>query len=361
MYDPYPATLANVKKIAVLRPNGVGDFVFSLPALHALRSAYPDARITYIGQRWHADFFKVRPGPFNEVAVIPPYPGVGAALDADPAQAESFIESMRAAELDLAVQLYGGGRYSNPFIKRLGARLTIGLKAIDAEPLDRWISFDRLQNRRLQFLEVTALVGANRMQLAQELEVTSEDRQEAAAVASPDLSKPLVLIHPGGGDTRRHWPAKRFSAVADALSEAGALIAVNGSASAIEMRIVRDVVDGMRHPAIDLSGKLSLCGLCGLLARCTLVVSNDSGPLHLALAIGTPSVGIYWLTNLYEAGPLVQDKHRAALSARVNCPVCGAENLASRCPHDASFVDDVALEEVIGMAMQLFLDRRWRQ
>lgn len=99
----------------------------------------------------------------------------------------------------------------------------------------------------------------------------------------------------------------------------------------------------------------------GLLARRTLVVSKDSRPLHLALAIGTPSVGIYWLTNLYEAGPLVQDKHRAALSARVNCPVCGAENLANRCPHDASFVDDVALEEVIGMAMQPFLDRRWRQ
>jgi hypothetical protein len=79
--------------------------------------------------------------------------------------------------------------------------------------------------------------------------------------------------------------------------------------------------------------------------------------LHLALAIA-PSVGIYWLTNLYEAGPLVQDKHRAALSARVNCPGCGAENLANRCPHDASFVDDVALEEVIGMAMQPFLDRR---
>jgi hypothetical protein len=82
--------------------------------------------------------------------------------------------------------------------------------------------------------------------------------------------------------------------------------------------------------------------------------------LHLALAIA-PSVGIYWLTNLYEAGPLVQDKHRAALSARVNCARCGAENLANRCPHDASFVDDVALEEVIGMAMQPFLDRRWRQ
>src|SRR3954470_20965958 len=60
MYGPYPAILPNVKKIAVLRPNGVGDFVFSLPALHALRSAYPDARITYIGQQWHADFFKVR-------------------------------------------------------------------------------------------------------------------------------------------------------------------------------------------------------------------------------------------------------------------------------------------------------------
>jgi ADP-heptose:LPS heptosyltransferase len=354
-----PRLVPDVEKIAVLRPNGIGDFVFSLPALHALKAAYPQAKLIYIGKQWHADFLHGRPGPIDEVAVMPPYPGVEAPPDADPAPAQSFIDALRAARFDLAVQIYGGGRYSNPLVKRFEARITIGIKAADAEPLDRWVSFSRLHNNRLLMLEVAALAGANRLRLGRELEVTDRDRQEAASVIPADQFRPLVLIHPGAGDPRRHWPAERFAAVADALFEAGALIAMNGTA--IEGPEVRRVIDAMRHPALDLSDRLSIAGLCGVLERCALVVSNDSGPLHLALAVGAPAVGIYWLTNLYDGGPLVQDRHRAAMSSRTHCPVCGAENLKSRCPHDVSFVDDVTVDEVLAMSMELLHDsrRRW--
>lgn len=110
----------------------------------------------------------------------------------------------------------------------------------------------------------------------------------------------------------------------------------------------------MRHRVLDLSGKLSLSGLCGVLERAALMISNDSGPLHLALAIGTPAVGIYWLNNLIESGPLRQDWHRAALSARTHCPVCDKENLNMRCAHEVSFVDDVRFEEVHMLAMELY-------
>jgi ADP-heptose:LPS heptosyltransferase len=213
-----------------------------------------------------------------------------------------------------------------------------------------------LHSNRLLLLEVAALVGADRLRLGREIEITERDRLEAAR-AMPDASpRPLVLIHPGAGDLRRHWPPERFAAVADALFEAGASIAVNGTAD--EARFARAVIGHMQHPATDMSDRLSLPGLCGLLERCTLVVSNDSGPLHLALAIGTPCVGIYWLTNLYDGAPLQQDRHRAAMALRVHCPVCGAENRTQRCPHDVSFVDDIAVDEVLGLAMELFRDPR---
>ena len=240
----------------------------------------------------------------------------------------------------------------NPLIKRLGARVAIGMKAADAEPLDRWIAFGSLQNKRLQLLEVVTLAGANNLRLGCELQVTAQDRQEAEQVIAPSMSKPLVLIQPGTSDDRRRWPAACFALVADMLAEAGAAIGVNGSAT--EARIVHEVIERMRHPAIDLCGKISLSGLCGLLRRSVLLVSNDTGPLHLALALGTPSVGIYWLTNFHESGPLMQDRHRAAVSMRTHCPLCGAENLKNRCRHDVSFVDDVPVDEVMDMAMDLF-------
>jgi ADP-heptose:LPS heptosyltransferase len=348
----------DVRRIVVLRPNRIGDFVFALPALHALRSTYPEAKIIFIGKKWHADFLAERPGPVDEVVVMPPCPGIGAPVnaDSDPVQLQDFIDSMRNAEVDLAVQIYGGGRYSNPFIKRLGARLTIGLKAPDAEPLDRWVSYPFLHHERLLMLEAAALVGASTVRLGPELQVTKRDREEAAQIIPSDASRPLVVIHPGASDVRRYWPADRFAAVADFLADQGAMIAVHGVAA--EAGLARAVMEKMRHPAVDACGKLSVSGLCGLLDRAALLISNDSGPLHLGIAIGTPSVGIYWLTNLFLSGPLSQDKHRAAMAMRVHCPVCGAPNITSRCPHDVCFVDEVSFEEVAGLAMELFQDVR---
>jgi ADP-heptose:LPS heptosyltransferase len=343
--------LPNVERIAVLRPNAVGDFVFALPALHALRSAYPHARIVYISKQWHADFLHDRPGPIDAVEVIPPCPGVGAPLDVDPSASDEFVARLQVERFDLALQWYGGGRYSNPFIKRLGARLTAGMKAADSEPLDRSIPYVPLANRRLHLLEAAALVGAKGLCPARELDITEADRREAEHHMSANETRPLVVIHPLASDPRRCWPAKRFAAVADTLAEAGARIAINGTAD--EAPAVRRMMESMRYPALDLSGKLSLSGLCGVLARAALVVSNDSGPLHLALALGTPCVGIYWHTNLYESGPLVQSGHRAALSMRIHCPVCGVENIMSRCRHDVSFLDDVSLAEVQDLALEL--------
>lgn len=355
MSRAFDSALPDVHKILVLRPNAVGDFVFSLPALHALRYTYPHAEIFFVGKQWHADFLASRPSPIDRVVVIPPVPGVGAHPDAkvDPGPVQNFIESMRSESFDLAIQMFGGGRYSNGFIKKLGARLTIGARTPDAEPLDRWIAYGDFNNRRLEMLEIVALAGATEWRMVRELQVTPADRNEAAGAFPLEPMQRVVIVHPGSSDPRRRWPAERFAAVADALADAGALVAVNGTKE--EAPLVRGVIERMRNSAADLTGLISLSGLCGLIERADLVLSNDSGPLHLSLAIGTPCVGVYWLTNLMEACPLRQHNHRAAMSVRVNCPVCGVENRKIRCPHDVCFVDDVPVDHVTGMALELFL------
>jgi len=94
-----------------------------------------------------------------------------------------------------------------------------------------------------------------------------------------------------------------------------------------------------------------LSGLLALLQRARLLVSNDTGPLHLASALGCPSVGIYWAMNVITAAPLVQGRQRAVLSMGLMCPVCGAENVRQRCPHQVSFVTDVTVDEVLAAAL----------
>ena len=340
-----------VRRIAVLRSNAIGDFVVALPALDALRAAYPDAHLTYLGTDWHPRLLATRPGPWDEVVVVPPYPGVrGDSGATDTPEVQAFLAEQRERGYDLAVQLHGGGGNSNPFVTALGARVTAGSRDTGAPPLDRWVPYVYYQHEVLRFLEVVALVGATPVTLEPRLAVTDADRAEASGVA-PTGSEPLVAIHPGASDPRRRWPPERFAAVGDALAAAGARVLV--LASSADRALTAAVVAAMRAPAEDLAGRLSLGGITGLLERCALLVGNDSGPRHLAGAVGTSTVGVFWCGNMINAGPLFRMYHRAAVSFRNTCPVCGADQGRGRCPHDPSFVADVEVDEVRGYALDL--------
>jgi ADP-heptose:LPS heptosyltransferase len=348
--------LDDVRKIVVLRPGAVGDFVFALPALHALKQTYPEAELVLAGKAWHRMFLQGRPGPVDRVVEVPPVPGVAAAASAGlsdiaAADVECFVDAMRAEQLDLALQMHGGGRYSNPFLLRFGARLTAGACAPGVPSLDRWIPYREPGQRRLALLEIAGLVGAAARlpAVAQpELALTQADRHEAAMVVPALPGQRLIVLQPGSTDPRRCWPARSFAALGDRLAQDGACVAINGSPD--EAVLAHEVAACMHAPAIVLAGRLSLGGLCGLLARAALLVSNDTGPLHLGLALGTPSVGIFWLTNLIEGMPLRPSTLHAALSVRTRCPVCDQDNLRTRCPHDVSFVADVGVDEVEELA-----------
>lgn len=348
-----------VHKIVVLRPGAVGDFVFALPALHALKQTYPEAELVLAGKAWHRMFLQGRPGPVDRVVEVPPVPGVAAPPDAAPETdaIERFVDAMRAERFDLALQMVGGGRYSNPFLLRFGAGLTVGACAPGALLLDRWIAYREPGQRRLALLEIAELAGAD-VRLAPatqaELALTAADRHEAAAIVPVMPGERLVLLQPGATDPRRRWAPRAFAAIGDRLARAGFGVAINGSSD--EAALVHEVAARMRAPAIDLAGRLSLGGLCGLLERTALLVSNDTGPLHLALALGVPTVGIFWLTNLIEGMPLRPSLLHAALAVRTRCPICDRDNLHTRCPHDVSFVADVSVDEVEALA-RAALDR----
>ncbi|WP_075793688.1 glycosyltransferase family 9 protein [Massilia putida] len=349
----------DVRKIVVLRPGAVGDFVFALPALHALKQTYPEAELVLAGKAWHRTFLQGRPGPVDRVVEVPPVPGVAAPPDTAPDTDAigRFVDAMRAERFDLALQMHGGGRYSNPFLLRFGARLTVGACALGVPLLDRWIAYREPGQRRLALLEIAGLAGADvRLPPAAQAEIalTAADRDEAAAIVPVRPGERLVLLQPGATDPRRRWPARAFAALGDRLARDGVCVAINGSAD--EAALVHDVATRMRAPAIDLAGRLSLGGLCGLLERTALLVSNDTGPLHLGLALGVPSVGIFWLTNLIEGMPLRPSALHAALAVRTRCPVCDKDNLHTRCPHDVSFVADVSVDEVDALA-RVAIDR----
>jgi ADP-heptose:LPS heptosyltransferase len=345
--------LPDVHKIAVLRANALGDFIFILPALEALDNAYPDAEIVLLAKAWHKEFLERRPSPVDRVVVIPPCEGVGEETSAheDPDALEQFFGRMAREHFDLALQLHGGGRYSNPFTLRLGARTTIGLKTPDAAALDRWIPYVYFQPEIIRYLEVVALAGAGMTTVTPNIAITAQDLDEASRVVQ-EGKMPLVALHPGASDPRRRWPTGKFAAVGDALAAAGARVVVTGTRD--EQELVTAVVDAMRADAQNLSGRLSLGGLAALFARCRVVVSNDSGPLHLAAAVGAPTVGIYWCFNMVNASELMRARHYPLISWQLICPICGSDYSHAHCPHAVSLVGEIPTTEVIDAALDLF-------
>lgn len=349
-YDKVP----EVHKIAVLRANALGDFIFTLPALEALRTAYPNAEIVLLAKEWHASFLARRPSPINRVVVVPTYGGVGVEpgeAEENPAEQERFFQRMQQEHFDLALQLHGGGAHSNPFVLRLGARMTAGTRTPDAPALDRSIPYVYFQHEVLRYLEVVSLVGAISNCLEPHITLTKEDFAEAERVV-PDRNRPLVALHPGAGDPRRRWPAEKFAAVGDALAAAGAHVLVTGTKS--ERGTVEAVIDHMQNKGQNLAEQISLGGLAALFKRCSVVVSNDSGPLHLASAVGAATVGIYWCFNMINSSILTRNRHRPFVSWRLLCPICGSNHAHTDCPHEVSFVSEVPTEDVTTAALALF-------
>lgn len=352
-----PATPAppvpGVRRIAVLRANGLGDYVVAEPALAALRRTYPDAEVTLLGQPHHAALLAGRPSPVDRVVTVPPMPGVrvGDAPDATEDEVGAWCAERRGERYDLAVQLHGGGRNSNALLARLGARVTVGAATPDAPRPDRWVPYWPYQHDTIRWLEVAAAAGGTPTRVEPRLAVTDDDLEASHAVVPPG-DRPVLVVHPGATDARRCYPEERLGAVAQDLADRGARVVVAGGAGEAE-RAGR-VVDGMRTAPETAVGTLDLPALVGLLSRASLVLGNDSGPRHLAGAVGTPTVAVFTYANLADVAPLTRVWHRVLVSWHGGCQVCGMRVLEGWCGHGASATHDVDVDEVRAAALDLW-------
>jgi ADP-heptose:LPS heptosyltransferase len=367
---PVLEKFTDVSRIAVLRGGGLGDLMFALPAMSALKAAYPGASLTLLGTPMHAELLSQSEGPVDETVILPFSEGVRPGAE-DKDELESFFARMRERSFDLAVQLHGGGRYSNPFLLRLGARHTVGTRTPDAARLERTVPYLYYQHEPMRALEVAGFAGAAPVELEARMQTLPEFRQRLTARLERMQSSPergRVVIHPGATDPRRRWPAERFGAVARMAADDGFRVLVIGDHSekelaeaVVEHAVGRGAADDApeTRPQVEsLAGQLGLGELAALLADCSVVVANDSGPRHLAQALGAPTVGVFWTGNAINAGPLGRSLHRIHLGWTTRCGVCGVDVTqvgwtAPRCPHDESTVEAVAPEAVYEDVLQL--------
>ncbi len=299
-----------MRKLGVFRGLYLGDLVAATGAWRALRHGYPEAEITLVSLPWAVALAPHLP----YVDRLLPYPGAPG-LDGgdDEEDLEEFLARVRAERFDLAVNMHGQGPTSTRLVARFGARRTAGFTGvgIEAPALDVEVPWeaDPHESRKLLLLakKVGGLPAGAAGGAEPELRVRVEDDRRARALLPTETRKPLGLVHPGASVPEKCWPVEAFGWVAKGLLRRGYAVAVTGGPGEKELtKRVASLAPG----ALDLGGRTDLSTLVALVARAAVVVSNDTGPAHLAYALRTPSVTLFGpSTDVERWGPLNRERH----------------------------------------------------
>lgn len=298
-------------RLLVVRLGAMGDILHALPAVTALRQAHPSWIIGWVVEpRWKA--LLAAPGAEERGQAMPVVDRLHFASTRDWRQNAlelSTIQEIRAlrhqlqdADYDVAVDLQGAIR-SAVLARMAGSHRLIG----EAEPRERaarWLFSDRVVTRGAhvieQDVELAAHIAGDELQPIQPA-LPFDPAAEAWCdeLLASSGTRPVALLNPGAGWGAKRWPVERFAAVARGLIARGLRVLVNAGPGEEPMADL--IVKEATGAAIPLA--TSLDQLIALTRRVALCVAGDTGPLHLACALGRPVVGIYGPTDPSRNGP----------------------------------------------------------
>jgi ADP-heptose:LPS heptosyltransferase len=244
-------------RVLALRALGLGDLLTALPALRGLRALRPESRLVLATSGWLEPIAMLSGAvdgvlPVKPLGPIPGWPP------------------------ELAVNLHGSGPESTERLRELDPGR---LWAYDSPGAPAWDDDDHEVERWCRLVDAHG--GA-----------CDRDDLDIMAPTEPPLAGGLTIVHPGGAAASRRWPASRWSAVAEALADAGHDVVVTGSVSEIDLCRSVAAGAGLSEQAV-LAGRLDVTGLAAVVACARLVVCADTGIGHLATAYRTRSVLLF--------------------------------------------------------------------
>ena len=308
------------RKILIIRTDRIGDVVLTLPMVSAIHKQTPKAEVWLMLRSYTAELA----GFYNEVAGV---------LLADSGGTEkSFFEllkEIRSHQFDAAVFAYPRPRLALLMrLAKIPIRVGTGY---------RWYSF--LFNNKIYEHRKTAEKHEAEYNLgllkAIGFEVPTKVQPKFSVITSDKTDslrlrkelgvaarKKLVVLHPGSGGSAKDWPQENFAALASSLIKSGFAVAVTGIAS--ESGLARPIIETTRGKAVNATGKFSLTQLAAFVSTADAFVSNSTGPMHIAAAVGTPVVAFYPpVTVMSERrwGPLT-NKKTVFIPDRTQCELC---------------------------------------
>jgi ADP-heptose:LPS heptosyltransferase len=336
------------QRIAVFRALQLGDMLVAAPALRALRTRFPEARLTLIGLPWASELVQRLPW-LDDFIAFPGHPGLPE-REPDASALNAFFAQVASQRLDLAVQLHGSGEITNGIVARFGAACVAGFyPAGDPCPNPgTFVPWPLTGREAERLLQLPLHLGAPHPGLELAFERHASDRAQVDRWWESLGGRPAgyVCVHPGARWRSRRWPAERFAEVAAALRARGCPIVLTGSTG--EAETLARFRASMQEPLIDAAGRTSLGGLAELLAGARLLLCNDTGVSHLAAALRTPSVVVSSGADAQRWAPIDTQRHRM-LHHATPCRPCTFE----QCPYGHECALGVSPERVLQECLQV--------
>jgi ADP-heptose:LPS heptosyltransferase len=339
--------LKEIQEVVLIRASRFGDFLCATPAFRAIRLRLPDARITLIGLPFVGEL-SARSPHLDRFIPFPGFPGMAEQFF-DPRDVTRFFRRIQSKRFDLAIQMHGTGVYSNTFALMLGARTTVGFVREGDGPgrLDAALPMPSTGHEVERMLSLTTFLGAPSPGSRTEFPLRRLDHRRAQTLLQ-GAKGPLIAIHPYARKPEKCWPVERFALAASALQQRhGGTVIILGEQGAMPSgaRIAATV----RGPCLDLTGKTSLATMGAVLARLSLLLTNDSGPAHGAYAVGCPAVVLFGETNPERWGPPVDGPFRVVRRI-LPCFPCAEDT----CQAEAACLRSIAVEQVVSAAEEIF-------
>jgi heptosyltransferase I len=322
MHGTSLVSVAQPEQLCLIRLSAIGDTCHAVPVVRTIQKAWPDTRIVWIIGKIEHQLLAGLSGV--EFAVLDKARGLGGYLD--------LRERLKGMAFPLLLHMHASMR-ANCASLMVRAQTRLG--------------FDRARARDFQWVFCNTHIAAVRQQhvidglfgFAEALGIKERDLRWDIPIADEDRafaeqhmagSERVLLISPCSGQrfrNFRNWSAAGYAQVAEeAALRYGARIVLTGGRTDLERSYGHEISSRMHHPVENLIGRTTLKQLLALISRASVVLCPDSGPAHMATAVGTPVVGLYATSNRHRTGPylsqdLVVDRYPEAVARDIGRPV----------------------------------------
>ena len=354
--DPGSYLLKDIERILIVKLSSIGDVVHSLPTLKALRDAYPQAYIAWVVEEKSKDI--ITDNPLLDEVIIFEKERWKKELFKTKGTKESlkdvynFAKTLREKKFDAAIDLQGLLR-SSLIAYFSGAKIRVGYR--DSGEMSHIFYNLKVDSNESgihavdRHLYIAKFLGASINQVEFPLWISKEERNFAKKVLSEhNISRKDLLIGLNAGASIQHnrWDKERFAKLGDILIEKHeANIILFGGKQ--DVKLVQEIYEMMRNKPINLAGKTTMKQLASIIEYCNLFIGNDTGPLHIAVAMKVPVVAIFGPADPKRTGPY--GKQNIVVYKKLSCSPCFRHPTCS----DFKCMKLISVEEVLEAAERL--------